>query len=572
MVGAWRLALLLTAAGVQSLAAQSVRGALVDKTNGSGIAGAFVVLVDQRGQEVARVLTGDAGAFLLRAPGPGAYRLQSKRIGFHVAASPSFTLAVGQVLTYRLEVQAIPVELPPVVVAGRPQCGTRGAQGTVVAQLWEDAREALAGVKWTQGQRWYRYTLNLYERNLDATGRHIKREHTTTQTGRAETPFRSIPAESLATAGYVVGDDRNGRIYYGPDPDVLLSDAFLETHCFSARQGTGVDSGLVGLAFEPAPRRRLPDIRGVLWVSRRTAELRTLEFTYVNLPASLQDGTSRGDEDFLRLQTGAWVILRWNIRMPRVNEFVDPSGRIAPHFAVEGYNETGGQVSAIRSSGGTLVYAGEQAILDGAVVDSTRGGRPLPGAIVGLGGTSYATRADATGHFQLAAPLDGMYDVVFSAPRLDSLGGRAPPRSVTLTRGTRTLVTLAVPPEPQLVAALCPDGLAESEVVIVGVVTGGRARSAVAGATVRATWQSVDKAGTLLTTQPWTASVAADSTGHYVLCGVPAATKVTLQADSAQARSRAVALRFGAGGVWIEERAFRSQAGPIWTQDLVLAP
>ena len=65
---------------------------------------------------------------------------------------------------------------------------------------------------------------------------------------------------------------------------------------------------------------------------------------------------------------------------------------------------------------------------------------------------------------------------------------------------------------------------------------------------------------------------AADSTGRYVLCGVPATTRLTLQADAGRERSRAVALRFGGGGAWIEERQFRSLAGPIWMEDLALAP
>lgn len=565
------LAFLVTAAGVHSLAAQSVRGQLVDKTNGTAISGAFVVLLDQRGQEVTRVLTGDAGTFLLRAPGPGTYRLQSKRIGFHVAASPAFTLADGQVLAYRLEVEAIPVELPPVVVAGRPQCGTRGKAGTVVAQLWEDAREALAAVKWTQGQRWYRYALDLYDRDLDAQGRRVRRERAWSRTGAWETPFRSLPAESLAVVGYVVGDDRSGHTFYGPDPNVLLSDTFLRAHCFSARQGTGSDSGLVGLAFEPAPGRRLADIRGVLWVNRRTAELRDLEFRYVHLPASLAQGASGGNEDFMRLQNGAWLVLRWVIRMPLVTKTVDPTGRISPSFTVDGYHETGGQVSAIQSPDGALVYAGDRAILDGVVVDSSRGGLPLPGAVVSLVGTSYTAHADRDGRFDLSAPIEGTYGVTFSHPRLDSLGGVAPPHAVTLTRGARTTVTLAVPPASQLVGALCPEGLADSELVIVGLVSRGRDRVPVPRAAVHATWQVFGRALGLLTAQPWTASVTADGAGHYVLCGVPA-TRVTLRADSGEARSRAVVLRFAAGGVWIDERLFRSVRGQIWMEDLGLAP
>jgi Carboxypeptidase regulatory-like domain len=565
------LVALAALAGAPGVLAQSVRGQLVDQANGVAISGAFVVLVDQGEREVARGLTDEAGAFLLRAPGPGTYRLQSRRIGFRMTASPPFSLAAGQTLTYRLTVAAVPAELPPVVVEGRPQCGTSGEAGTVVAQLWEDTREALAAVKWTQKQHWYAYSVDLYDRDLDADARRVRRQRTWTSTGASETPFRSIPAESLATVGYVVGDDHEGRTFYGPDPDVLLSDTFLDSHCFTARQGAGADSGLVGLAFAPAPGRRLADVQGVLWVSRRSAELRKLEFTYVNLPPSLLQGTSGGSEDFLRLQTGAWVILRWVIRMPLVSEVVDPSGRIAPHFTVRGYHETGGQVSTIRSPGGALVYAGEQAILDGVVVDSSRGGRPLAGALVALAGTPYAARADSAGHFQLSAPVEGLYGVVFSHPRLDSLGGLLAPRSVTLTRGGRATITLVVPAESLAISQLCPEGVADSERVIIGVVTHGPRGARAPGAAVHATWQVFGGGQGRLTAQPWTASVAADSAGHYVLCGVPA-VRVTLRADAGTAKSHPVLLRFGAGGVWIDERLFHSIQGRIWMEDLVLVP
>ena len=557
--------------GAQRLLAQSVQGRLVDKTNGSGIAGAFVVLVDQRGQEVARGLTGDAGKFLLRAPGPGTYRIQSKRIGFRVAASPPLSLTDGQVLTYRLAVEEIPAELPPVVVEGRPECGSSGGEGTVLAQLWEDAREALAGVKWTQGQRWYSYTLDMYERDLGPDGRRIRQERTWAKKGASETPFRSLPAESLAAAGYIVGDDISGRTFYAPDANVLLGDTFLETHCFTAREGKGADSGFVGLAFTPAPGRGLPDIRGVLWVSRRTARLRNLVYRYVNVPYGLPENQSGGHLDFMRLQNGAWIVLRWAIRMPIMTKTVDPAGRITPRFSLDGYHEIGGQVSSIRSPSGALVYSGEQAVLDGTVVDSTRGGRPLAGATVWLQGTPYHVEADSTGHFELSAPIEGSYGAVFTHPRLDSLGGLVPPRAVTLTRGSRATVTLAVPPEPQILGELCPEGLADSERVIVGQVIEKRNRAPAAGAAVHATWQVFGAGGGLVTVQPWTASVTTDSAGRYVLCGVPA-TKITLRADSGGAKSSPVTLRFGSGGVWIDQRLFRSLSGQIWMADLALVP
>src|SRR3990172_5928581 len=144
---------LTAVAGAAPLPAQAVRGQLVDLGNGFPIGGAFVVLLDQERKEAARVLTGPDGTFLFSAPRPRTYPLQSKRIGFRVAESPPLTLAAGETIGYRLRVEAVPARLPPVVVEGRPQCGTRGEQGTAVAQLWEEAREALAAVHWTAGQR-----------------------------------------------------------------------------------------------------------------------------------------------------------------------------------------------------------------------------------------------------------------------------------------------------------------------------------------------------------------------------------------------------------------------------------
>src|SRR5574341_251420 len=170
-------------AGAVPLPAQAVRGQLVDQGNGFPIGGAFVVLLDQAGGEVARVLTGPDGTFLLRAPAPGTYRLQSKRIGFRVSHSPPLALAEGQTIGFRLHVEAVPTRLPPVVVEGHPQCGTRGEEGTAVARLWEEVREALAAVRWTAGQRALRYTVESFERDFGAVGSRVLKEQRSTRSG-----------------------------------------------------------------------------------------------------------------------------------------------------------------------------------------------------------------------------------------------------------------------------------------------------------------------------------------------------------------------------------------------------
>jgi hypothetical protein len=81
-------------------------------------------------------------------------------------------------------------------------------------------------------------------------------------------PWRSRSTDSLHRFGYVVTDKDNSTVYYAPGLDVLLSNMFLEDHCFRLV----ADGPRVGMAFEPAPdRKRLSEIRGTIWLDRATS-------------------------------------------------------------------------------------------------------------------------------------------------------------------------------------------------------------------------------------------------------------------------------------------------------------
>lgn len=562
-----RAALALAAFGVLGTApvlAQAVRGQLVDRANGAPISGAFVVLLDQQEREVARALTGDQGRFLLRAPGPGTYRLRSKRIGFRMTVSPPLVLEAEQTISYRLEVEAVPTSLPPVIVEGRPQCGTRGEEGTVVARLWEEAREALAAVSWTEGSRLYQYSVRMFERDLPESGTRVTRERSWTRSGYAETPFRSAPAEQLAERGYVVEEGRD-RVYFAPDAGVLLSEVFAATHCFDATPGPGE---LVGLSFEPAPGRYLPEIKGVLWLNRRTAELRRLEFSYTRLPPELPEGPLGGRIEFLRLPTGAWIVREWFIRMPLMGQIVYTQGGRQPVSKVLGFRETGGQVLAIMTPRGQLVFSMDLAVVEGAVYDTSRG-RPLAQAVVLVEGTGYSTRADDQGNFQIALPLEGEYALSFSHPRLDSLGFGPDPVPVVLRRGERSVVSLGIPAEVRILSRLCPeiDPYGEERAVVGKVLKWDG--SPAAGATVQVEWQAIAGTAGALRARTLTSETTADSAGAYLVCRVPQGI-VTVQARLGSSSSQPLQLRFTREGVWVNDRTYRSLPGRIWTQELKL--
>jgi hypothetical protein len=76
--------------------------------------------------------------------------------------------------------------------------------------------------------------------------------------------------------------------------------------------------GLIGLAFEPARKRRVADVKGVLWLDAATAELRHLEFTYTNLPWDVPASRVGGRVEFEQLASGVWIVRRWYVRAPRM--------------------------------------------------------------------------------------------------------------------------------------------------------------------------------------------------------------------------------------------------------------
>jgi len=565
--------LCVTMAVTGSLHAQAVRGVLVERGSGRPVRGGFVVLLDDSNAEVVRALTDDAGRFLIRAPQAGQYRLQSKRIGFRLFVSEPLTLEADQTVAYRAQVEAVPAMLPPVIVEGRPQCGSRGEAGSITARLWEEAREALAAVSWTSGEGRHRYQLLNFFRQYGPVGRMVLKDSSWTVSGYSESPFTSLPAEHLAEAGYVVAGWGGDTVdYYAPDANVLLSDAFLNTHCFTARDGAGANAGLVGLAFQPAPGRVRADVDGVLWFDRTNAELRYLAFEYTNLPPWLPQGPLGGRVEFMRLSAGAWIVRHWWIRMAVMGRVVYRDTGREPEPRVVGFRERGGQVTTITTSRGALAYSAREAILEGTVFDSTRGAF-LTRATVFLEGRADSARTDDRGAYALPVPVEGMYGVSFRHPRLDSLGFRPEATPVMLELGARTVLPLAIPGEARLLANLCrAKPLGPEERVLIGVVRD-QSDVPIPGATVGAGWQLFGGGrGASITIRHERLEAVAVGTGRYVLCGVPLGLVTVRASVAGTAAGATVTLRFVEEGVWVDDQRYRNWPGRIWTQDFSLRP
>lgn len=101
--------------GAGTLAAQTVRGTVVDSVTAQPLASVSVELTDADSQVVARASTDAAGGFVLQAPALGSYRLRVSRIGYRPFESAAVLNSIGETsLGIRLAPAA--VELAPVTV------------------------------------------------------------------------------------------------------------------------------------------------------------------------------------------------------------------------------------------------------------------------------------------------------------------------------------------------------------------------------------------------------------------------------------------------------------------------
>lgn len=340
--------LLLALAAALPLRAQSVAGEFVD-ADGAPIPSARVSLQDEAGATVRSVLTDAAGRFTLRAPAPGSYRLRGERIGFELTESEPLELAEGAMVQQGLVANTRRVLLDALSIEAGSRCGGRDASPETAA-VWEEVRKALGVVSETSSGRPVTYTVERFEREVDPTSGAVRREDRRTETGVADKPFIPADLARLANTGYIEPQG-DSLVYHAPDADVLLSGSFLDDHCFQLRTAGAPAEGLIGLAFEPVRGRRVPDVEGVLWVDRGSAELRQMEWSYTRAPIPGPRGVPGGQMEFRRLPDGRWITSAWVLRMPEEGRAAASAYGSSRRRVVVTVRETGGVVRSVAGAG-----------------------------------------------------------------------------------------------------------------------------------------------------------------------------------------------------------------------------
>jgi hypothetical protein len=503
--------------------AQFVRGMITERNTGAPLAGVLVTLerldADSAAPSttLASVLSNEQGEYAVRAGVAGRYRIDAKRIGVKRYSSEPLTLSAGETRRVDVQLDGLLFVLPEVQVEVRAICAARPNQARQVAALWDEARTALTATRISSRDRLVRARISRYLLAIDPDNIGTIHESLNELEASLDRLFTSLSADSLAQVGFWQDMPGDSVEFYGPDAEVLLSDAFRRDHCYTVVDGGRERRGVIGLSFEPAVRRPLPDVRGTLWLDARTFDLRFIEFRYTRLPYGEASNRVGGEVHFARLDNGAWIVRRWFIRMPQYRR-----NTAAPAVLREAFDSLA-TIYRLMEEGGSITVEGlgrspSPATLTGAVVDST--GRPFGGALVRLAGTPYGATVDPRGRYRLDSLPPGAYSLIVEHDGYTLFGTVAAQAYVSLGEGASVEANMRAARSRQIIAGMCRGRRPEARRATLRVIMLDSASTEpFPNVPFRVSWA---EAGSGVTWQEQRLTGTTDRTGAVNFCGLPA--------------------------------------------------
>ncbi len=300
---------------IAAQSADSLGGIALDSA-GSPVYGALIVAYGTQGQVVARAVSGRRGVFMMPMPSADSARLVVHRVGYQV---PRAVMAPpgARPATFSLSAPGKRLSFSGDKATQRGVCGTPRDATSDVTVLWNAARIVLESSQLRFGREDVVRKVSQFDRVLATDGKVISSSTPRERDVISGPPYISLSPDSIDAVGYVV-ENRDDASYYAPDANIMLSPSFTERSCFGVVAPTSERPDLVGLSFKPlANRDRLKDIGGIFWFSRETLELQKMEYRYTNVPTAFAAARVGGELTFTLLPVGAWIISRWEIRMPQ---------------------------------------------------------------------------------------------------------------------------------------------------------------------------------------------------------------------------------------------------------------
>jgi hypothetical protein len=309
----------LGALAASPLRGQTIRGRLVDAANHVAVPGALAELRDEQGKVIQQAFSSPSGAFLFVASPNQRYLVRVAAIGFARHAAVRVTLGADPVVLPDIVLTAIVVTLPELrAMIGKRACGKSELNAETFGGLLESARTSLQLMDATLRSAQLGFETQTIHTITVKTARDSSRSSDTTAGVLHAWPVRSLSLDSLQAVGFQrakTPEEGTGHFYYGPDLQVLFSDWFLDTHCFTLDKNLS-KGDTVFIQFDPTGKQRNVDISGQLVLDRVSLTMRRLTYTHRNLPDGLPDRAAGGEMRFAEKSAGLWVPVDWAIWAP----------------------------------------------------------------------------------------------------------------------------------------------------------------------------------------------------------------------------------------------------------------
>ena len=408
--------------------AQETRDIVRDSASQVAIPGAVVSLLDNAGRALARTITNGRGEFHAVLT-PDVSRIRVVRLGFQprelrAEAGPD---SVSQLT---ISMQPVPSLLQPVRVAAPTRCPRRSDRLAALSLL-EQARAGLLATLVARSENPARMTRLDVRRTLDRLGGRIVRHEVRIDSGALSTRsyVAARPATDFVRQGFR-GDSGGQHVYFAPDAEVLVDDAFASGYCFHIMGRDAARANQVGLGFRASDRRNgRVDVRGALWIDTVALALVEIEYDYVGLEPQTEPFEPGGYIAFRDMGNGVVLIDRWFIRFvaPRQDSAAGPSPpvvpaantRLRPPLIVLVAVEGGGELARAKWADGRTWRASLGTLRLRLV---TRSGAPAVGTVVRLIDTDYQAISDSTGQIEIQDLVPGPYLVQVADQQLAPLG------------------------------------------------------------------------------------------------------------------------------------------------------
>lgn len=306
--------------GVATASAQTVRGRLIDGATHQPISGALTELRDPAGHVVTQVFSSSSGGFLLVAPVGPQYQLRIAAIGYARHAAIPVTIGAEPLLLPDVALNAVAVSLPELhTLAGKRACGKAELNPETFGGLLESAKTSLQVMDATLRSAQVGFEMQVvHSLTLRKSFNDSSVSADTVGGALHEWPVRSLSIDSLRLLGFQrlkTPQEGNGRFYYGPDMQVLVSDWFLDSHCFTLDKDRSKGDTVV-IKFDPSGHPANTDVSGTLVLDRPTLTMRRMTYELRNLPDGMPDRSAGGEMFFAERATGLWVPTEWAIWAP----------------------------------------------------------------------------------------------------------------------------------------------------------------------------------------------------------------------------------------------------------------